>query len=253
MSARPRNRRPDTAGSPARASPPIHVLRRPAQGAPQSARAPRSRPDRYAACRADRLLPLPRHCRRTEPRTPSPGPHGASQPPSPASLPRPRRCRRRRERTGAIPCRSASIGVPAGNTVSMWAESSARRTPEPFPGHVPIALPTCVDVRILKSQLTKTLAQPLGPRALAKRRRRHAHHLRLPLQDSLLLQVQPLERLMHAAISREPGDRCGCGRRGSHRSFQRSTQRPPADARAVIARRRTPDESLPLCSPCPLW
>jgi hypothetical protein len=47
----------------------------------------------------------------------------------------------------------------------------------------------------------KALAQPFRARSLAKRRSRHTHHLRLPLQDSLLLQVQPLERLMHAAIS----------------------------------------------------
>ncbi len=112
--------------------------------------------------------------------------------------------------------RSLQVGFdrcpPGKNRIDMGREQSATRTRSlPRPDSDGIA--HFVDVRVLEPQLAKALAQPLCPRSLAERRSRHCHHRRLPLQDSLLLQVQPLECLVHAAVGREPGDRCDCGSR----------------------------------------
>ena len=165
-----------------------------------------------------------------EHRTPSANPHVALPPPWPALPPRPRHCRRRRERTNAFPagrlrsasrpeklCRCAPTATRAGHKI-------------PCAGHLAMALPTSSMYGFSSPSSRKRSHNHSARGSLAERRSRHRHHLRLPLQDSLLLQVQPLECLVHAAVSREPGDRCGCGRRRSHRSFQRSIQRRPRRA-----------------------
>ena len=138
-----------------------------------------------------------------------------------------------------VPCRSAAIGVPAGKTVSMCADSNTRRAHDPCAGHLAMALPTSSMYGFSSPSSRKRSHSHSARAPLAKRRSRHRHHLRLPLQDALLLQVQPLECLVHAAVGREPGDTCGCGRGRSHRRFQRSIPRRPRRGRLPLTVRST--------------
>jgi hypothetical protein len=55
-----------------------------------------------------------------------------------------------------------------------------------------------VDLNLLQPEFVKTFGQPLRAAALAERRRRDRYQLLLPLHHLAIMQVEPLERRMHA-------------------------------------------------------